>query len=66
MEKLREINSRAVMEAVNRPPFGPGFSEEDLASADTMEIWSIEEARGVEYRLLRLGVVVAVHRVSAL
>ncbi len=69
MEKLREITSRALMEAINRPPFGPGFPAEVLNRANTMEVWSITEKAGaataVEYRLLQSGVVLAINRVSA-
>ncbi|NMP25205.1 hypothetical protein [Sulfobacillus harzensis] len=52
-------------------PFGPGFPDDLLHQADTMEIWSrdlegVDEGdAAVEYRLLQSGIVMAVHRVLA-
>lgn len=44
------------------PPFGPGFSAEDIAAADTLEVWntSLQDPADVTvWRLLRAGTVVA-------
>ena len=40
MYKGRTITGTAlVVEATERPPFGPGFTEKQARDADTMEIW---------------------------
>ena len=64
---LKTIVAEALLSAATEiPPFGPGFSSETVAQADTMEIWGSSFTDSgedfVEYRLLKNGHVMQMQR----
>lgn len=58
----RYTGAELLAEATATPPFGPGFTAEEVADADTLEVWltSLEDvADTTVWRLLRDGSLVA-------
>lgn len=58
----RYTGAELLVEAAATPPFGPGFTAEEVAEADTLEVWvtNLEDvADTTVWRLLRAGLVVA-------
>lgn len=53
--------------ALARPPFGPGFTPDDLAGATVMEVWGTELKDSgddyVEFRLIHDGTIIKTRRV---
>lgn len=49
-------------EAATAPPFGPGFTADEMATADTLQVWVTSLADVADttvWRLLRAGQLVA-------
>ena len=58
----RYTGAELLTEATATPPFGPSFTAEDMADADTLEVWvtSLEDVADVTvWRLMRAGQAVA-------
>ena len=52
VDKIATANSNCAMD---RPPFGPGFSKELVAQSDTMEIWGSNVSDpGKDFTLFKL------------
>ncbi len=53
------MDDQSVPNAVDTPPFGPGFSEDEARNADAMEIWGTQfndpGPDYVEFRLIKDG-----------
>lgn len=64
---VKHITADAMMSAATEmPPLGPGFSSEEAAQADTLEMWGTSFSDPgddfVEYRLLKEGQIVHTKR----
>lgn len=63
----RYTGAELLTEARTAPPFGPGFTADEVADADALEIWvtSLEDvADTTVWRLVRDGTVIAVSQVG--